>query len=53
MCLEKKLDKEHDKTPYGEWAGYYDDIFRFGGDKFECTEEHMKSIIKMEVIEFI
>lgn len=28
MCLEKKLDKEHDKTPYGEWAGYYDDIFR-------------------------
>ena len=29
MCLEKKLDKEHDKTPYGEWAGYYDDIFRF------------------------
>ena len=32
MCLEKKLDKEHDKTPYGEWAGYYDDIFRFGGD---------------------
>ena len=32
----KKLRKEHDKTPYGEWAGYYDDIFRFGGDKFEC-----------------
>ena len=22
MCLEKKLDKEHDKTPYGEWSGY-------------------------------
>ena len=39
MCLEKKLDKEHDKTPYGEWAGYYDDIFRFGGDKFECLNE--------------
>ena len=36
MCLEKKLDKEWDKTPKYEWAGYYDDIFRFGGDKFEC-----------------
>jgi hypothetical protein len=27
MCLEKKLDKEHDKTPYGEWAGYLAVIF--------------------------
>ena len=46
MCLEKKLDKEHDKTPYGEWAGYYDDIFRFGGDKFESKGGRYKYIIK-------
>lgn len=46
MCLEKKMDKENDKTPYGEWAGYYDDIFRFGGDKFESPNGDYKYIIK-------
>lgn len=33
------IKKDWDETPYGVWAGYYDDIFRLSGNRFECLNE--------------